>query len=141
MMEDTKYTYGDKFIIEIADLYQKESGVKNERPQTLYRMRHFDTCMFTDKALDKLQQYNADESRSRFKKIATNMAYTYTVAKFGMLLERLDHIKAKVMTIGTNKAYRKGYIAGLERAKRECNEIIAAAMAGMTEEDEDENND
>lgn len=45
---------GDKYIIEIAEVYKKKHV--NERPQRLYRIRHFDSLVFTEQALQKLEE-------------------------------------------------------------------------------------
>ena len=55
--QQTKYKPGMKFVVELAEKYNREGGWKNERPETLWRLRHFDSLMMTEKALNRLEPY------------------------------------------------------------------------------------
>ena len=55
--QQTKYKPGMKFVVELAEKYNREGSWKNERPETLWRLRHFDSLMMTEKALSRLEPY------------------------------------------------------------------------------------
>lgn len=55
--QQTKYKPGMKFVVELAEKYNREGGWKNERPETLWRLRHFDSLMMTEEALRRLEPY------------------------------------------------------------------------------------
>ena len=56
-MKKSKYNVNDKFVISIAEVYQRTPKRDNERPDTLYRMRHFSSLVFDEAGLDKLERY------------------------------------------------------------------------------------
>lgn len=55
--QQTKYKPGMKFLVEVAEVYQRTPKRDNERPDTLYRMRHFSSLVFDEAGLDKLERY------------------------------------------------------------------------------------
>lgn len=62
-----KYEPGDKFVIEVAERYDTRRKFKNERPDVLYRMRHFNSAVFDERALDKLARLeDMSDSKDEF---------------------------------------------------------------------------
>ena len=55
--QQRRYEPGDKFVVEVAEVYQRTPKRDNERPDTLYRMRHFSSLVFDEAGLDKLEPY------------------------------------------------------------------------------------
>lgn len=49
---------GDKFVIEIADVYQKVDN--GDGPETLYRMKGFNSLVFDEQGINKLERYNSE---------------------------------------------------------------------------------
>lgn len=52
-----KYEPGDRFIVSIAEVYDTRRDNKNERPDVLYRLRHFNSAVFDETGIDKLEPY------------------------------------------------------------------------------------
>ena len=53
-----KYEVNDKFIIEIAEVCTTDIRKSTEEEHTLYRVKGFNSLVFDDNGLDKLQKYN-----------------------------------------------------------------------------------
>jgi len=114
------YTVGDKFIIEIGEeYYYKEPTETIEQinsPGILYRIKDFNSLVFDENGLDRLEKYEDDN----IKKYAAVGAY------FLDLLERpLDFVdskeKAEEILIGIKDAnYEKGLSDAWEVAKKIC---------------------
>lgn len=62
--QQTKYKPGNKFVVEVAEVYQRTPKRDNERPDTLYRMRHFSSLVFDEAGLDKLERYKEKDFSS-----------------------------------------------------------------------------
>ena len=56
----SKYKVGDKFILEVGESYTTEMPFGNEEgsPITLYKAKGFNSLVFDDYGLDKLEKYN-----------------------------------------------------------------------------------
>ena len=64
----SKYNAGDKFIIEIGEEYETSMkfGLEENSPVELFKIKGFNSLVFDDNGLDKLQKYEEEVIATKF---------------------------------------------------------------------------
>ena len=68
-----KYNVGDKFVIEIGEVYNSGLPFENDdEPCTLYRIKGFNSLVFDENGLDKLKKLEKAEVGVDWSKVAVD---------------------------------------------------------------------
>lgn len=131
-----KYKPGDTFLVSVAEVYERTPAKNNERPQHLYRMRHFDGFVMTEDGLDRLERYQKPNNMID-QDYAGTIAYVHTIAMLEVLRDRIDGridgIKAALKKIKDHKTrdYEAGRKVALAAFRAETDELIQYCMKMM----------
>lgn len=68
-LKKQKYKPGDKFVVTIAEVYDTRRSKSNERPDHIYRLKHFNGATWTEDGLDKLEKFEGNYSKEQVSEI------------------------------------------------------------------------
>lgn len=121
-MKLKKYNPGDKFIIEVAEMYDRTPTKYNERPDYLYRMRHFDSLVMTESALDKLARVN-DSKEAKDTMVIVNTMQKLADLNNILAQKRLE-VERKLFKYNGFDDADLNYIKGIEYAQLHIDKMV-----------------
>lgn len=115
------YKPGDKFIVEISSVYDVSDGAKRDRPQTLYRMKHFNALTFDEDGIKKLEPYSGELLYS------TGYKDGYAAGKRDQSRETVEMIERSKCILVSGETYaadikaseKRGYDKAMEEYEKE----------------------
>ena len=99
-MADTKYSVGDKFVLQIGEVFVGQYG------NTLYRMKGFNSLVFDEYGLDKLKETSSAE------KLIEEYAE-----------KRVEDLRKQIVALGDEQDVYKGILRDIKACIGGCTEL------------------
>lgn len=120
----SKYKVGDKFIVEIEEIYNGDL-VKHEEHMHLYRIKGFNSLVLDEYGLDKLQKY--EKSKTVKESDQQNAQFLTYLERIARALERNDDHERATYILGYHDALNEF----LEACKKEEVSILGLKIEDL----------